>query len=123
MILICTLCVLCFAGSIWGDRAQRNTARKYLGELPEIRKAVIRQDMTDSYARQSLLYAHWQHDVFWLNAFVSHHHTREVTVAMLQLATALEMDWPDEALRAIDLVQTSLQDIENGDYFSLENFL
>lgn len=123
MVLICVLTVLCVSSGLIVDITQQNTARSYLDALPEVRRAVLLGDMTEAYIQQSLLHANWQHDVNWLNCFVSHHHTRAVTTAMLQLATALEMGWPDEALRSLDILQDCLMDIEKGDYFSWENFL
>ncbi len=122
VVLIVVLSVLCVSVSLIGDHMQASNARAYLKELRPVRKALKSGDFTDAYARQSLIEAKWRYEKGWLNTFISHHHTREVSTAMLRLATAIEMGWQVEALEAMDILQDCLEDIETSDGLRWENF-
>lgn len=121
--LIITLTILGFGGSIWVDIAQRNTAREYLEGVGIVRQAIASDQMDKAAEEQAYLHAKWQHDAVWLNCITSHHHTRAVNTAMIELATALEYGWLDEAVRALDRAEDALGDIESSDFAKLENVL
>ena len=123
LILICVLSMLCLGTSLWVDITQQQTAREYLQALPALREAVLQNNMAEAFAQHAMLYANWQHDVRWLNFFVSHHHTRAVTTAMAELATAMEQGWEDEALRGLDSLKDALEDVAASDFPYLENIL
>ncbi len=122
IVLISVITVVCLAGSLAVDLYEARTAQSYLEELPPLRQAILKGDMEDAYARESLLYARWQHDVTILKIFISHHHTRLVSTALLQLSTAVEMGWQNDALKAADLLQDALEHVLEGDFYKWENF-
>lgn len=122
IILITVLTVLSLAVGISIDLFQATTAENYLRELPSIRKSVLQEDMVAAYELQSLLHANWQHDAGVMNHFISHRHTRAVSKAMYELATAIEMNWQKEALQAIDALENALTDVQSGDFYKWENF-
>lgn len=123
VILIVALTVLSVGLSVWLDLSQRNTARGYMDSFGLVREALEQGKMDEAAQEQAYLHARWQHDAKWLNCLISHHHTRAVNTAMLELATALEQRWPDEALRALDRVMDALGDVASSDFASLENIL
>jgi len=121
IILITVLTVVCLSIAITVDLYEARTAESYLEELRHVRKAVQSGDMVDARARESQMSARWQHDSRVLNLFISHHHTRLVTTAMLQLSTAVEMEWQNDALKAIDLIQDALEHVHDCDFYKWEN--
>ena len=121
--LIIVLSLLCFGCGIRLDRLQRDTAQAYLEELAGIRTAVQAGEMEDARMQEALLHARWQHDSSWLNCMISHHHTRNVSSALLHLATALEMGWPARTLYALDEVVDAMKDIRDADFCRWENIL
>ena len=72
---------------------------------------------------ERFLYASWQGESRKLNALVSHHHTRAVDEALLQLDTALRHDWREEVLKALDALRFSLMDLETDMILRWENVL
>jgi hypothetical protein len=122
VILISVLTAICVTGSVAVDLYEARTAQSYLDELPPLRMAILNGDMTDARDRESLMYARWQHDAAVLNIFISHHHTRLVSTALLQLSTAVEMGWQEEALKTVDLLQDALEHVLEGDFYKWENF-
>ena len=62
------------------------------------------------------LHAQWQHDAVWLNYLISHHHTRAVSTAMVELSTALERQWDTETFQALDALEDALRDVEQSDF-------
>ena len=123
IVLIVTLTVLSVGLSVWLDLSQRDTARGYMDSFGVVREALEQGNMDAAAREQAYLHACWQHDAKWLNCLISHHHTRAVNTAMLELATALEQNWQDEALRALDRVMDALGDVASSDFASLENIL
>lgn len=121
--LVIVLTVFSFGLSLWTDLCQRDTARRYLDALAELRGLLLENRIEEAEDEQAYLYAIWQHDAKWLNCITSHHHTRAVNTAMLKLTTALEQGWRDESLRALDEVMDALEDIETSDFTTLENVL
>ena len=69
------------------------------------------------------LHAQWQHDAVWLNYLISHHHTRAVSTAMVELSTALERQWDTETFQALDALEDALRDVEQSDFPYWENIL
>ena len=121
--LICVLTLVCVGAGTWLDVTQTRTAQQYRDALPALRSALLTDRYDDAYLQQAELHARWQNDEHWLNGVISHHHTRAVNLAMVQLATAIEQQWRDEALRALDLLEDALLDVEQSDSFRLENVL
>ena len=121
--LIIVLSVLCFGCGIRLDRLQRDTAQAYLDELEGIRTAVQMGETDEARMQEALLHARWQHDSSWLNCMIGHHHTRDVSSALLHLATALEMDWQERAMHALDEAVDALNDIRDADFCRWENIL
>ena len=76
-----------------------------------------------AYDEQRYLHAKWQHDAVWLNYLISHHHTRAVSAAMVELATALERQWDVETFQALDELEDALRDVEQSDFPYWENIL
>ncbi len=121
--LVAVLGVVGIALGVWLDLLQTQTARDYLDGCSVVREHLLQNELEEAAHEQAYLHAKWQHDVTWLNLFISHHHTRAVGSAMLELATALEQRWRDEALRALDKVTDALGEIESSDSATLENVL
>ncbi len=123
LILIVVITLSCFGLGAWLDHWQTETAYAYMRGARAVREAVLEGRGADARAEQAYLHALWQHDEPLLNALISHHHTRAVNTAMLELATALEQDWPDWALRALDALQDALDDVAVSDSARWENVL
>ncbi|MEG0492621.1 MAG: DUF4363 family protein [Clostridia bacterium] len=123
IVLIVVLSVMGFGLGFYVDNLQRNTARAYLDELAPLREAVAKHQLTKATEEQAYLHAKWQHDQQWLSRITSHLHTREVSAAMLELSTALEQGWRDEALRALDKLKTAFDGILKDEYLTAENLL
>ena len=123
MILIVLLSVGCVGLGLWMDLAQRNVAGGYLKDVAGIRACLLEGRTEDALAEQAYLHARWQHDAHWLNGLISHHHTRAVSLAMVQLATALERGWEEEVWQALDLLEDALRDVEGSDFPYVENIL
>jgi len=122
IILIAVLTVICLSVSIAVDLYEARTAESYLQALRELREVILAGDMAEARAMGSRMSEQWRHDSARLNFFISHHRTRLVTTAMLQLTTALEMEWRDDALKAVDLIQDALDHVHDGDFYRWENF-
>lgn len=123
VILIVVLSILCVGTGFFVDHVQQETAREYMDEALLMRMEVLNGNLDAAYERQVLMHAYWQHDAKWLNCLISHHHTRAVGTALLELSTALEQRWNDESLRALDSLQDALGDIQSSDCWKLENML
>ena len=123
VILIITLTIFAVGFGLWMDITRRSVAGDYLQETEQMRRQLAYGDMDVIRDAQSNLQARWQKDSRWLNCVIDHHHTRAVSSALLQLSTALEQGWKEEALKAIDLLQDALKDIEESDFLRLDNVL
>lgn len=123
LILIVTLTVLSFGGGLLVDHMQRSTALRYLTLLSGVRASVVENRIEQAKRDEAFLHANWQHDAKWLNALISHHHTRAVNTALLHLSTALDMRWVNESVMAIDEAADALNDIASSDYAFWENIL
>lgn len=123
VILIITLTIFAVGFGLWMDITRRSVAEDYLQETEQMRRQLAYGDMDVIRDAQSNLQARWQKDSRWLNCVIDHHHTRAVSSALLQLSTALEQGWKEEALKAIDLLQDALKDIEESDFLRLDNVL
>lgn len=123
VILIITLSIFALGFGLWMDLTQRSVARDYLQETEQMRRQLAYGEMDVLREAQNHLYERWQKDSRWLNCLIDHHHTRAVSSALLQLSTALEQGWKEEALQAIDLLQDALNDIEESDFPRLDNVL
>ena len=75
------------------DVSQQRVAREYLDSVRLIRDLADGGQQAQAYDEQRYLHAQWQHDAVWLNYLISHHHTRAVSAAMVELSTALERQW------------------------------
>ena len=123
LILIITLSLLSFGGGAALDTLQRRTAQQYLQRLDSLRTLIVQENLREAENREMQLRARWQHDARWLNCMISHHHTRDVSSALLHLATALEMGWQKEALLAADEAVDALEEIQDADFLAWENIL
>lgn len=119
--LIIVLSLFTFGAGLWLDTLQRDTARAYLDGLSLVRSYVRNGRMDKARSEQAYWHARWQHDAHWLNALVTHHHTREIESAMVSLATALEMGWEKESYLALDEAGQALSELEGSDFFHPEN--
>lgn len=122
-LLIITLAVFSVGFGLWMDLTQRGVARDYLQETEQMRRQLLYGDMEVLREGQRHLNARWQKDSRWLNCLIDHHHTRAVSSALLQLSTALEHGWKEEALKALDLLQDALNEISGSDFLRLDNVL
>lgn len=121
--LVILLGFLTFGCGLWLDHLQTKTASRYLVGIEEIRQAIKDERMEDARREQAYWHALWQHDSEWLNCLISHHHTRDVSAGLTELATALEMDWQTESLQAVDTTITALQEVANSDRPLWQNIL
>lgn len=123
LILIIALTTTMFGSGWWLDHLQADTARRYLELLDAVRTAVLENRMEDARREESMLHALWQHDAEWLNGLISHHHTRDVSSALLKLATALEMGWQERAILALDEAWDALDEVAHSELPVWENIL
>ena len=123
VILITVILVLCLSLGIWMDVSQQQVARKYLDSVRLIRDLADSGQQVQAYDEQRYLHAQWQHDAVWLNYLISHHHTRAVSTAMVELSTALERQWDTETFQALDALEDALRDVEQSDFPYWENIL
>ena len=123
LVLIVVLTAGTFGCGWWLDHLQQHTACRYLAMLDEVRTAVLDSRMDDARREESHLHALWQHDAGWLNTLISHHHTRDVNSALLKLATALEMNWHERAILALDEARDALDEVAHSDLPAWENIL
>ena len=93
VILITVILTLCVSLGVWMDVSQQRVAREYLDSVRLIRDLADGGQQEQACDEQRYLHAQWQHDAVWLNYLISHHHTRAVSAAMVELATALERRW------------------------------
>lgn len=121
--LVISLSVLSFGFGFWMDARQHRTAQAYLTDLEEVRQLLIAERWQEAQQAERLLFAHWQQDEGWLNLLISHHHTREVSGALLQLSTAIAHRWMDEALPAVDAAHEALREISTGYLPIVENVI
>ncbi|NLO85710.1 MAG: DUF4363 family protein [Clostridiales bacterium] len=123
IILIVVLSIIGFGGGAWMDKVQSDTAESYQGNVSLIRQWMKQGDTEKAAIEQARLYAKWEGDVKWLNCITSHHHTRAVSQALLELSTAFEFGWEDEIYRALDQARDALTDVGSGDRLTIENVL
>lgn len=123
LILIIVLTAGTFGGGWWLDHLQQKTAQHYLAMLDGVRASVLEGRTDDARREESYLHALWQHDAGWLNCLISHHHTRDVSSALLKLATALEMGWHERAILALDEAWDALDEVAHSDLPAWENIL
>ena len=123
VILIVLLSLLGFGAGYALDVRQQHTARAYLDALADVRALMLAGQPEAAAREQAYLYARWQGDETWLNCLISHEHTKAVNAALMEMTTAMEQGWGDEALRALDRVYDALCDIERSDFATLENIL
>ena len=123
VILISVILTLCIALGVWMDVSQQRVAREYLDSVRLIRDLADSGRQAQAYDEQRYLHAQWQHDAVWLNYLISHHHTRAVSAAMVELATALERQWDTETFQALDALEDALRDVEQSDFPYWENIL
>ena len=123
LILIIVLTALTFGCGFWLDHRQSEMALEYLAGIHEIRTAVLEGRMQDASVQQAYLHAMWQHESIWLNCLISHHHTRDVSSALLKLATGLEMESTVLSLMALDEAQDALEEVAVSDRPTWENIL
>lgn len=123
IILIVVMTALSVGFGLWADFSQRALAHRYLDDTARLRALVEAGELERARNEQAYLHALWERDVKQLNFLISHHHTRAVTSAMLELTTALEHDWKDEAIRALDKLGDALEDVAVGDFPCWENIL
>ncbi|MDD3334023.1 MAG: DUF4363 family protein [Eubacteriales bacterium] len=123
VLLIVILTVVSVGLGLWMDFSQRDVAREYLDGAAQIRSLLLEAQWEKATYEQAYQYARWQGDAKWLNCFLSHHHTRAVSTAMVELGSALEYGWEDEALRALDQLEDALGDVESSDFPHWENIL
>lgn len=121
VILITVLTVLCVGLGLWMDLSQRRVAQEYLRNVNGLRVSLREGDTREAVEKQTLLQARWKRDSRWLNCLISHHHTRAVSLAMIQLSTAMEYGWEKETWQALDLVEDALRDVEGSDFPYVEN--
>lgn len=123
LILIIVLTAGSFGCGWWLDHLQEDTAHRYLDMLGGVRTAVLENRMQDALREEIHLHALWQHDAEWLNGLISHHHTRDVSSALLKLATALEMGWQERAILALDEAWDALDEVAHSELPVWENIL
>ena len=121
--LVISLSLIAFGCGFWADEHQHRTAEEYLTDLEEVRQLLIGERWQEAREAERLLFARWQQDERWLNLLISHHHTREVSGALLQLSTAIAHRWMDEALPAVDAAHEALQEISTGQLLTVENVI
>ena len=123
LILIVVLTAGTFGCGWQLDHLQQKTAQRYMQQLSHLRMLVLDGSMEDARREEAHLHALWQHDSAWLNCLISHHHTRDVTSALLKLTTALEMDWPVLAVLAVDEALDALEEVAQSELPKWENIL
>lgn len=123
IVLITVLTIGCLAAALTVDLLQHHTAQAYLAELPVLREAVMKRDFQGAKKQHEKLEAAWEQEAFWLDCLISHDHTREVFAQVGALKTAIEMEWQEEALKALDALDAALVHIETGEFCRWENFL
>ena len=123
LILILVLTAGTFGSGWWLDHLQQHTAENYMAKLAQVRAMVLDGSMEKARKEEAHLHALWQHDSAWLNCLVDHHHTRDISSALLKLSTALERNWADEALRAMDEALDALGEVAESELPKWENIL
>ena len=122
-ILVIGLSVLCFGCGFWADGVQHRTAQRYLMELEEVRRLVEQERWQQAEHAQHALFERWQQDQRWMNLLISHHHTRQLSGALVELSTAIARRWMDEALPAADEAQEALREISTAHLPIVENVI
>ena len=122
IILITVLTLGCLSAALTVDLLQHHTAQAYLAELPMLREAVLKKNFQDAGKQHRKLEADWDQEAFWLDCLISHDHTREVYAEVGALKTAIEMEWQEEALKALDALDAALEHIETGEFTRWDNF-
>lgn len=123
LILILSITAISFGGAAWLDHLQQSKAMGYLRALEGVRTAVMNGRIAEAQREERYLHALWQHDARWLNALVDHHHTRDISGAMVKLSTALELAWPQQAILALDEAQDALEEVAQSEQARWENIL
>ena len=114
LILIILITAFCVGLGLYADTQQTRTARGYMEELEAIRRNVLAGRTAQAAADVRHMHALWQHDSEWLKCLIVHQYIRAVDTALLNLGTALEQGWAEDALRAADESFLALKDIEES---------
>jgi hypothetical protein len=123
IILITVLTIGCLAAALTVDHLQQHTAQAYMAELPVLREAVLKRDFEEAKQQHGKMEAAWEQEALWLDCLISHDHTREVFAQVGALKTAIDMEWQEEALKALDALDAALEHIETGEFYRWDNFL
>jgi len=122
IILITVLTLSCMGAALTVDLLQHHTAKSYMADLPVLRQSVLNRDFKLAKEQHGKLEADWEQEAFWLDCLISHDHTREVFAQVGALKTAIEMEWQEEALKALDALDAALEHIETGEFCRWDNF-
>ena len=123
LILITVMTLLGLSMGLWMESWLGGICAEYVAQTETVRKLILDNRMEEAAAEQAYLFAVWQGQTHRLNAVVSHHHTRAVDEALLNLSTALEEGWRQESLLALDAVQFALRELESDISLRWENVL
>lgn len=123
VILLVVMTLLGVGLGIWMEMGLSAVCQRYLAQTEVVRQLVETDATEEALQEERFLYASWQGESRKLNALVSHHHTRAVDEALLQLDTALRHDWREEVLKALDALRFSLMDLETDMILRWENVL
>lgn len=123
VILLVVMTLLGVGLGIWMEMGLSAVCQRYLAQTEVVRQLVETDATEAALQEERFLYASWQGESRKLNALVSHHHTRAVDEALLQLDTALRHDWREEVLKALDALRFSLMDLETDMILRWENVL
>jgi len=123
VILLVVMTLLGVGLGIWMETGLSVVCHRYLAQAEVVRQLVETHALEEALQEERFLYASWQGESRKLNALVSHHHTRAVDEALLQLDTALHHGWQEEVLLALDALRFSLMDLETDMTLRWENVL
>lgn len=123
VILLVVMTLLGVGLGLWMETGLSAVCQRYLVQAEAVRRLVETNEMGEALEEERFLYASWQGESRKLNALVSHHHTRAVDEALLQLDTALHNGWREEVLLALDALRFSLMDLETDMTLRWENVL
>ena len=123
VILLVVMTLLGVGLGLWMETGLSTVCQRYLVQAEAVRRLVETNEMGEALEEERFLYASWQGESRKLNALVSHHHTRAVDEALLQLDTALHNGWREEVLLALDALRFSLMDLETDMTLRWENVL
>lgn len=123
LILITVMMLLGTSVGLWMENRLGDICADYVARTEAVRELILSGRMEEAAEEQAYLFASWQGETRRLNAVVSHHHTRAVDEALLELSTALDEGWRLEALQALDAAQFALRDLESDMTLRWENVL